>query len=154
MFIFFSMNDFNLRVFPLNVAFIINSPLYLIFSPVTDLAILVDLIMVGLSSFFQFSKLIIIRSEPESSWNFTLLFNVFMCTNFLVLPLSGLSDLEYLMLLIILFLDRHCELLCSTWLHIKYFLFQKEQSLYQCRAPHLEHGLGANTLACSLFHCF
>ena len=139
------MDNFNF--FPLNVAFVINSLSNLIFSPVTNIAILVDLIIVGLPSFFQICKLIIVRSDPESSWNFTLLFNIFMCTNFLALALSGSSNLVLFMLLIILSLDRQCELLCLTQLHIEHFLFRKVQYSYQYRAPHPEHGLGTNTFA-------
>ena len=60
------MNDFNSSVFPLNVAFVINSPSNLIFSPVTDLAILVDLIMVGLPTFFPVCKLIIVRDLTQN----------------------------------------------------------------------------------------
>ena len=120
--VFFSRNDFNLRVFPLNVAFVINSSSNLIFSPIIDLAILVDLIIVGLPSFFQVCKLIIVRNDPESNWNFTLLFNIFMCTNFLVLASSGLSDLVFFMLLIILFLDRQCELFMSDSVTYRIFL--------------------------------
>ena len=129
--VFFSTNDFNLRVFPLNVVSVINSHKGLIFSPVTDLAILVDLIMVGVPNFFKVCELIIVRADPDFSWNFTLLFNIFTCTDFLILASSGSSDLVFFMLLIILFLDRLCELLCPTRSHKEHF-FRKVQSLCQC----------------------
>ena len=107
--------------------------------------------MVGLPSFFQVFKLIIVRSDPESSRNFTFLFNIFACTNFLALASSGSSDLVFFMLVIILFLDRQYGFLCPTGLHIEHFLFRKVQSLYQCRALHLEHGLEGGKYFCLFF---
>ena len=47
------------------------------FFPVTDLAILLDFIMIGLPNRFYACKFIIVKSEPGSSWNLILLFNIF-----------------------------------------------------------------------------
>ena len=48
----------------------ISSPLNLIFSLVTKLAILLDLSKVGFPNFFQVCRFMIIKSDPESNSNF------------------------------------------------------------------------------------
>ena len=49
----------------MNAAVVIDSPSNFIFSPVTELAILLDISMVGLPSFLDIFKFTIVRSEPE-----------------------------------------------------------------------------------------
>ena len=89
-------------------------------------------------------KFKIVRSEPESNWNFTFLFSIFTFMNFLVFALSNSTNLVSLMLLENLFSDRQCDPLCPTHLHMSHFFFLKVHSLYQCSASHTEEGLGSN----------
>ena len=73
--VFFSTKTFNFLVIPFTDTGIIISRSNLILSPVTVCAVLLVIFIIGLFNFPQVCKFIIDRSEPESNWNLTDLFN-------------------------------------------------------------------------------
>ena len=70
----------------------ITSPNMLIFSPVTDLAVLSVFSKVGLFNFPEVRQMMIEISEPESSWNLMELMKISTVTYFLKFLLTISSD--------------------------------------------------------------
>ena len=117
----------------------ITSPKMLIFSPVTDLAVLSVFRRVGLFNFRQVRQLMIEILEPKSSWNLMELWKISTVTYFLKFLLTMSSDWACLILLLgflIMLTYQHWVKLWPFLLQfLQYFFFLTGQNFLQCNLP-------------------
>ena len=118
--VFFSTNSFNFFVVPLKVTFVINSPSNLIFVPVNVSAVIDVFCIVGLFNFLHVCKLIMVKSDPESSCNLTSLFKILTSTYLRILFSYFWFDTAW-RTRFLLFCDLQCERLCPTFSQFRHF---------------------------------